>query len=218
MKLDRRNLQALGIDVGGDAIENAADVLPVRHAGGESDDLAPVKHGNRKRQVVKVRAGGVGVVGEQDVVRVDAIDAPVRQLGLDDIAHAANEGGQTEANRQRVPARVKQADGEIERLVNNHVVRGAHQHRFHFFGGGDQAIAHQLDGDRVGFAVGCGGAGRGGVLAGYSGSARRWLGGDTPARHSSCASRRASIRRAGITLRRAFFGAGGCHRPRPHRC
>ena len=53
------------------AAERAADVQPVRHAAGEADQLALVEDRHREGHVVEVAAGDVGVVGEQDVARLD---------------------------------------------------------------------------------------------------------------------------------------------------
>ena len=71
--LHDRHLQAFGIDVRRALLQRAADVRPVRHAAREADHLAVVEHRHRERHVVEVRAGGVGVVGEQDVARLHVL-------------------------------------------------------------------------------------------------------------------------------------------------
>ena len=48
VNLDDRELQALGIDVGGQAVEGAADVGPMRHAAGERHELTAWKIGTVK--------------------------------------------------------------------------------------------------------------------------------------------------------------------------
>ena len=119
-----------------------------------------MKNRDGKRQMVQVGASDVGVVGQQNVAGVDVVQPPVLDFGLDHIAHAADEHGQPQANRQGLTLAVEQTHGEVQRLVNDHVVGRAHQHRLHLFGGRDQAVAHQLHRHRVGFihggrALGC---------------------------------------------------------------
>ena len=53
-----------------------------------------------------------------------------------------------------LPLRVEQADGEVERLVDDHVVGRAHQVGLHLLGHGDEAVAHDFGDDRIG--AGCG--------------------------------------------------------------
>jgi hypothetical protein len=72
------------------------------------------------------------------------------QLGLHGLAHAANEHRQPEADRDCVAGGIEQADGEIERLIDDHVVGGAHQVRLHLFGDADERIAHDFGDDRIG--------------------------------------------------------------------
>ena len=156
MVLHQRNLQAFGINVGGHAVEDAANVLPVRHAGGKRNDLALVKNRDGKRQVVQVGTSDVGVVGQQNVAGVDVVQPPMVDLGLDHVAHAADEHGQPQANRQGLALPVEQTHGEVQGFVNDHVVGRAHQHRLHLFGGRNQAVAHQLHRHGVGFFHGCG--------------------------------------------------------------
>ena len=74
----------------------------------------------------------------------------MRDLGLHGVAHAADEHRQAEADRNRVALRIEHPDGEVERLVDDHVVGGAHQVGLHLLGDGDEAVAHDFGGDRVG--------------------------------------------------------------------
>ena len=152
--LHDRDLQAFGVDVGGDAAERAADVRPVRHAAPRSRPAAVVEDRHREGEVVEVAAGGVGVVGEQDVARLDAVGRRnARASALTAFGHAADEHRQPEPDRDRVAVGGEQADGEVERLVDDHVVGGAHEVGLHLLGHGDDAVAHDLGEDRVG--VGC---------------------------------------------------------------
>ena len=65
-----RDLQPFGIDVGGHAAEQAADIDPMRHAAGEADQHALVEDRQGQGDVVEVAAGRVGVVGDVDVARL----------------------------------------------------------------------------------------------------------------------------------------------------
>ena len=47
------------------------------------------------------------------------------------------------------PVRREQADGEVERLVDDHVVGGAHEVGLHLLGHRDDAVAHDLGQDRI---------------------------------------------------------------------
>ena len=71
-------------------------------------------------------------------------------LALHGLAHAADEHRQAEADRHDVAARVEQPDGEVERLVDDHVVGRAHEVDLHLLGHGDEAVAHDFGDDRIG--------------------------------------------------------------------
>src|SRR6185503_7049139 len=62
---------------------------------------------------------------------------------------AADEARQAHADRHRPAVGGEQAYGEVERLVDDHVVGGAHEVRLHFLGHGEHAVAHDLSEDRV---------------------------------------------------------------------
>jgi hypothetical protein len=121
--LDDRHLQTFREDVGGDAVERAANVRPVRHAAGKRHQPAVMEDRHRKGHVVEMAAGDVGVVGQEDVARLDPIGAEMLELRPDRVGDAANEHGQPEADRQNIALGVEQADREVERFVNDHVVR-----------------------------------------------------------------------------------------------
>ncbi len=146
--LHDRHLQAFGEDVGGGAVERAADVRPMRHAAGERHQLALPEHRDGERHVVEMAAGDVGVVGQQDVAGIEVLDAVMLELGLHRVAHAADEHRQAEPDRDGVALRVEQPDGEVERLVDDHVVGGAHQVGLHLLGRGDETVAHDFGGHR----------------------------------------------------------------------
>jgi hypothetical protein len=50
----------------------------------------------------------------------------------------------------RVALRVEQPDREVERLVDDHVVGGAHQVGLHLLGRGDETVAHDFGRHRIG--------------------------------------------------------------------
>ncbi len=80
VELEERDLQPFGIDVGGHAAERAADVDPVRHAAGEAHQHALVEDRQREGDVIEMAAGGVGVVGDEDVAGLDAVLAEMLEL------------------------------------------------------------------------------------------------------------------------------------------
>ena len=147
--LQDRHLQPFRIDVGGHAAERAADVDPVRHAAGEADQRALVEDRQREGQVIEVTAGGVGVVGDVDVAWPHVVAAEVPDLRAHRVRHAADEARQPDADRHRLALRREQPGGEVERLVDDHVVGGAHEVGFHFLGHRDDAVAHDLGDHRI---------------------------------------------------------------------
>ena len=149
VQFQNRDLQAFGKDVGGDAAQRAADVEPVRHAAGKADQHALVKDRQRQRDVIEVAAGEVGIVGDVDVARPHVLAAEMSDLGLHGLRHAADEHRQPDADGDRLAFGGEQAGGEIERLVDDDVVGGAHEVGLHFLGHRDDAVAHDLGDDRI---------------------------------------------------------------------
>ena len=147
--LDDRQLQALGVDVLRAAAERAADIDPMRHRRRERHDLAVVKDRQREDHVVEMAAHDVGVVGQQNVAGLDAVGSVELELRFDRIGEAANEHRQTEADRDRVAVRIEEADGVVERFVDDRIVGGPHEVRFHLIGDRDQRVADDLGGDRI---------------------------------------------------------------------
>ncbi len=143
------NLDPLREDVRRHLAERAADIQPVRHAAGEGDDLAVVEDRLSEGEVVEVAAGDVGVVGDEDVAGLHALEAKMGDLGLHCLGHAADEHGQAETDGNGLALRSEEADGEIERLVDDEVVGGPHQVGLHLLGDGEEAVADDLDGDGV---------------------------------------------------------------------
>ena len=115
------------------------------------------KIGNGEGQMIEMAAGDVGVVGQQDVARFETVGTEMSDLCLHGFRHAADEHRQAEADRDRVAVLGEQADGEVQRLIDDHVVGGAHEVDLHLLGHRHDAVAHDLDQNRIG-----------GVLDGYS--------------------------------------------------
>src|SRR5665811_469437 len=70
-------------------------------------------------------------------------------LGLDGLTHPANKHGQADADRNSITVAIEEADREIERLIDNHIVRSPHQIGLHLLGRGDEAVADDLGDDGV---------------------------------------------------------------------
>ena len=143
------DLDPLGVDVGRDRAERAAHVEPVRHAAGEADQLPLVEDRHGEGEVVEVAAGRVGVVGDEDVAGVDVLVAVVLDLRAHRLGHAADEHRQAKPDRERLALLREQADGEVQRLVDDEVVGGPRQVGLHLLGDRDEASADDLDRDGV---------------------------------------------------------------------
>ena len=70
--------------------------------------------------------------------------AEVRELGLDRSPMPRMNIGRPRPIDTVSPSAVEQADGEVERLVDDHVVGGAHEIGLHLFGHREHAVAHDL--------------------------------------------------------------------------
>ena len=127
----------------------AADIQPMRHAAGKGDQPPLVKDRFRQRDVVKMAAGRVGIVSDVDVTRLDTVHAEMADLRLDGLRHSTDEHRQAKADRDRLARWREQPDGEVQRLVDDHVVGGAHEIGLHLFGHRQHAIANDFDGDRI---------------------------------------------------------------------
>jgi hypothetical protein len=151
--LDDRDLDAFRENVGAHAAKHAADVEPVRHAAGEAGKLALVEDRQGEGEMVEMAAGDVGIVGDVDVARPDVLVAEVLDLRLHGLRHAADEHRQADTDRDGLALGREQAGGEVQRLVDDHVVGGAHEVGLHFLGHGEHAVAHDLDDHRIDLAA-----------------------------------------------------------------
>ena len=149
-----RNLQAFRKDIGAHAAENAADVEPVRHAARKCHQPSAVEDRQGERDVVEVTAGEIGIVGDVDVARVHIGGTEMPDLRLYRLRHAANEHRQPDADRDRLALRREQPGGEIECLVDDDIVGGAHEVGFHFLGHRNDAVAHDLRDNGIDLAPG----------------------------------------------------------------
>jgi hypothetical protein len=121
----------------------------MRHAAGETDQHALVEDRQRQRDVIEMAAGEIGIVGDVDVARPDVLPAEMLDLGLHRLRHAADEHRQPDADRHRLAVCREQPGGEIQRLVDDDVVGGAHEVGLHFLGHRDDAVAHDLGDDWI---------------------------------------------------------------------
>jgi hypothetical protein len=147
-----RDLDAFGVDVGGDAAEISADVLPVRHAAGEAREHALMEDGHRHGEMVEMAAGEVRIIRDVDVALAHVLLAELLDLGFDGLRHAADEHRQAEPDGHGVAIGREEPDGEVERFVDDHVVGRPHEIGLHLFGHGEHAIAD--DGGEHGVGVG----------------------------------------------------------------
>ena len=152
MQFQDRDLQAFRKDIGGDAAKRAADIEPMRHAAGEADQDALVENRQRQGDVVEVAAGQIGIVGDVDVAGPHGLASEMPDLRLHGLRHAADEHRQADADGDSLALGREQAGREIERLVDDDVVGGAHEVGLHFLGHRDDAVAHDLGDDGVDFA------------------------------------------------------------------
>ena len=113
------------------------------------DQLALVEHRHREREVVQMAAGGVGVVGDQDVARLDVLEPKCLIFALTVSDMPRMNIGRPRPIETVSPFVGEQADGEVQRLVDDEVVGRARQVGLHLLRHGEQTVADDLDGDRV---------------------------------------------------------------------
>ena len=120
--------------------KRAADVRPMRHAAREADQLAFVEDRHREGHVVEMAAGDVGVVGQLAYRPASMFSMPKCAIFALTVSLMPRMNiGRPSPIDTVSPSRVEQPDGEIERLVDDHVVGGAHQIGLHLLGRGDEA-------------------------------------------------------------------------------
>ena len=151
LELEDRDLEPLGVDVGGHPAQDASDIEPVRHADRKRGQFSAVEDRQAQGNVVEMAAGDVAVIGDQDVARLDIV-AEIGELGLQGLRHAADEHRQPEPDGDSLAARVEHPGREVERLVDDHVVGGAHEVGLHFLGHRHHTVAHDFGDDGIGAA------------------------------------------------------------------
>ena len=140
-----------------EALVHAADVDPVRAVGGEADELAVVEAGRIDHDVVEVLAADLALVHHHHVAGREAVEAVARDAVGDRDAEVGEEDRQAAAVlRDHARLRVDQAAAIVAHLVDHHVVGGLRQRVRHLVGIGDDGVAHDLDGDRMGVVAGHG--------------------------------------------------------------
>ncbi len=123
----------------------------MRHAAGKADKLALMEHRKREGQVVEMAAGDVRIVGQQNVAGGDALRPEKLDLGLHGFRHAADEHRQAEPDRHRLAVFGENTDGEVQRLIDDHIIGGAHQIGLHLLGHRHHAVADDFDENRIDF-------------------------------------------------------------------
>jgi len=76
----------------------------------------------------------------------------VRELRLDRIGQTANEHRQAKTDGDRVAVGIEQADGEVLGLINNRMIRRAHQIGLHLASDRDQSAADHFGGECIDLA------------------------------------------------------------------
>ena len=108
-----------------------------------------MKDRQRERHVVEMTAGDIGVVGDVDVARLHVLDAEMLDLRLHGFGHATNKHGQPDTDRYGLAFRREEAGGEIQGLVDDNIVGGAHEIGLHLFRHRNDSIADDLRDDGI---------------------------------------------------------------------
>ena len=148
-----------GVDVaravGAEALPHAADVDPMRAVGGEADQLAAVEAGRIDHHVVEMLAADLALVHHDHVAGREAVEPVALDAVGDRDAEIGEEDRQAAAVLRDHPRLgVDQPAAIVAHLVDHHVVGGLGQRVRHLVGIGDDGVAHDLDGDRMGFVAG----------------------------------------------------------------
>ena len=127
----------------------------MRAVGGEADQLAAVEARRIEHDVVEMLAADLALVHDDDVARREAVEAVARDAVGDRDAEVGEEDRQAAAVLRDHPRLgVDQPAAIVADLVDHHVVGGLGQRVRHLVGIGDDGVAHDLDGDRMGFVAG----------------------------------------------------------------
>jgi hypothetical protein len=156
--LERAELQPLLVDLGGldraEADPHAADVDPMGAARGERDHLVGVEAGRIDHDVVEMLPAHAAMIHDDDVAGRKTREPVARDAVLHRDAEVGEEDRQAASVlRDHAAVGVDQPAAEVAHLVDHHVVGGLAQRRRHLVGIGVDGVAHDLDGDGVGFHV-----------------------------------------------------------------
>ena len=99
--------------------------------------------------MIEVRTRYVSVVGNQDIARLEVVEAEVLNARLHCFRHASDEHRKTETDGHSAPVSCVDSHGEIERFVNNWVVSSTRKVGLHLLGNGNNTVAHDFGYDRV---------------------------------------------------------------------
>jgi hypothetical protein len=135
-------------------LPHAADVDPVRAVGGEADQFVAVEARRIEHDVVEVLAAHLALIHDDDVARREALEAVAFNPVGDRDAEVGEEDRQAAAVLRDHPRLgVDQSAAIVANLVDHHVVGRLRQRVGHLVGIGDDGVAHDLDGDRMGFVA-----------------------------------------------------------------
>jgi hypothetical protein len=138
---------ALRVDVEGAGCR-AADVRPVAIRLGEGDELAFDEHRPDDAHVAEMRAAGIGVVGDEDVARVDVVLEAVDDRLAGKMQRADMDRDVTRPLHHRVALGVAQAVGEVA-TVDDEGIAGAEQLLRHLVDEVAVGVFQNLEGDAI---------------------------------------------------------------------
>src|SRR6266852_2725231 len=124
----------------------------MRAIGGKSHELALVKARRVDHDVVQMLAAHPAMVHHHDVARFETAQA----VSLNAVFHSRPEIGEEDRQaaavlRNHPPLYVEQTTAIVAHFVDHHVVGGFGEHIRHLVGIGDDGIAHDFNGDGMGF-------------------------------------------------------------------
>ena len=153
LDLDRGDAHALVEDLGGLAGEAAGDhAAHLRHVAdgdGVAHELAPVEHGLDEGVLGRVHAAPVRVVVDDDIAFLDLVVGDLLGRGLQDQRQAADLRGVELGDPDQVAARVAEAAGEVQALVEDGRVGGLHHRDAHLAADGHHRGIDDVHGDHV---------------------------------------------------------------------
>jgi hypothetical protein len=135
---------------GAEAGRGAADVDPVRTHHREHQQFAAIEIRHVNDDVVEMLAGHRLMVGDDDVTRLEALDAVTAHAVSDENAEVGDEvRDAADILRNQLALEIDQRGAEIAHLIDHHIVGCALQVRRHFIGDRGQRVADHFQRDGV---------------------------------------------------------------------